>query len=424
MLVGRPAQEARAQGKIKIVSIPIPAIKDIGRSLGYLGYPSHSRTINLTTDEPHPHYASIGALDTFTDSLLMWAYDRQCQCDPRNKPYYLDCMKGLADGRHSSDLEMKYVLATSAGEYGLNEIEDAYRFFALNMNSDLTDDVIIGNYQSRVESAPRQKEEARNCLRKIARARNSEKIEAVANDSTMSLNEALEYLGVSQDIESGLICSAASVLVCRLHFLLTSSVRANNLQVGEMDSDRSRIASALRVIATERGGDTELNRMAKEVGGDADVAWAYNTLDIKYRTISDENVIYYYKTKTSGEFDNQKSQNDYKKALQIIADDRESQFLWAKIADPEAEVLTPNEPVGLDNIGNTCYLNSLLQFYYTIKAVREVVVNIDKYQMDLNSPSAEDDIMKKQVGGRKIKKFEVIKAQKCTFWKPLSAPCC
>jgi ubiquitin carboxyl-terminal hydrolase 25/28 len=155
--------------------------------------------------------------------------------------------------------------------------------------------------------------------------------------------------------------------------------------------------------------------MARDVGGDADLTWAYNDLDIKNRNITDETILYYYKTKTGVDTDNLKSQKDHAKALQIIADDRESDFLWAKIADPEAVVLTPNEPVGLDNIGNTCYLNSLLQFYYTIKAVRELVLNIDKYRMDLNSSNAEDDIRNKQVGGRKIKTFEVIKAQKCMF---------
>lgn len=213
MISERPVQESKGNTKMRIVTIPMSAMKDIARSLGYWQYPTHSRTVDLSM-EPHPHYASLGVIDNFTDEMLMWAYDRQCECDSHNKPYYLDCLKGFADGRQSSDLQTKYVMATSAGEYGLKEIEDAYRFFALDIKSTLTDDVIIGNYQSRIESAPRQKDEARNCLRKIARARNSEKIESVANDSTMSLNEALEFLGVTQDIESGLICSQASVMVC------------------------------------------------------------------------------------------------------------------------------------------------------------------------------------------------------------------
>lgn len=187
-------------------------MKDIKRSLGFYGYPTNSRNVDLSV-EPHPHYASLGALDNFADELLIWAYDRQCECDPRNRPYYLDCLSGLASGRDSVDLQTKVVMATSAGEYGLKEIEDAYKFFILDPNDNLTDDHIIGNYISRIESAPRQKDEARNCLRKIARARNSDKIEAVANDKTMSHNEALEYLGVSEDIDSETVIAVSEAMV-------------------------------------------------------------------------------------------------------------------------------------------------------------------------------------------------------------------
>ncbi len=165
------------------------------------------------SSEEHPHYASLGAVDQFTDELLSWAYDRQCECDPANKPYYLDCLADIAKGRQSSDLETKVVMATSAGQHGLKEIEDAYRFFALDPATVEGDDYIIGVYATRVEAAPRQKDEARQCLRVIASARNSEKIEAVANDQTMSFEEALEFLNVTQDTPSDSIEAAAIALV-------------------------------------------------------------------------------------------------------------------------------------------------------------------------------------------------------------------
>lgn len=195
---------------------------DINRSLGFNNYPKKSRNVDLTI-EPHPHYASLGALDTFTDDLLIWAYDRQCECDPRNRPYYLDCLSGLANGRQSSDLQTRVVMATSAGEFGLQEIEDAYKFFVLDPNGSLTDDHIIGTYKSRIESAPLQREEARQCLRKIAKARDSDKIEAVANDKTMSTDEALEFLQVTADTASDGVIAMAEVMVSCLALVIASS---------------------------------------------------------------------------------------------------------------------------------------------------------------------------------------------------------
>lgn len=68
-------------------------------------------------------------------------------------------------------------------------------------------------------------------------------------------------------------------------------------------------------------------------------------------------------------------------------------------------------PVGLCNIGNTCYLNSLLQFYFTIKPLRDMVLNFDLYQEDLN----EAILRTKRVGGRIVTVKEVERAKICSY---------
>jgi len=81
--------------------------------------------------------------------------------------------------------------------------------------------------------------------------------------------------------------------------------------------------------------------------------------------------------------------------------------------DPAAESVqyAPEEwPVGLANIGNTCYLNSLLQFYFSIKPIREMILDIDKYKMEIT----EENLKAKRVGGRLVDKAEVTRAQEFT----------
>lgn len=193
---------------------PAVALKHIERSLAYFDYPTRNRTIDLSASE-HPHYLSLGAVENFTDQLLEWAYDRQCQNDPANKAYYLDCLEGIARGRDSSDLQMRVVMATSAGNHGLKAIEESYKFFDLTPEAAEGDDHIMGVYKSRIASAPRQKDEARQCLAIIAKHRESAKIEELVNDKTMTYEEALELLSVAQDTASDSIEASAIAVVSR-----------------------------------------------------------------------------------------------------------------------------------------------------------------------------------------------------------------
>jgi len=213
----RPANEQLVLRQ-QVQFLPKAALPIIVRSLQYTDYPttvrSRTKPVNLEALE-HPHYASLGAVEDFSDELLAWAYDRQCRCDPANKPYYLDCLSGIADGRSSEDLQTKAVMAESSGEYGQQAIEDAYKFFGLDYKTREGDDHIMGLYRSRIESAPRQKDEARKYLLIIGKARNSDKIETLANDRAMSYEEAMEFLQVSEEVTSDFIESAAVAMVCR-----------------------------------------------------------------------------------------------------------------------------------------------------------------------------------------------------------------
>ena len=47
------------------------------------------------------------------------------------------------------------------------------------------------------------------------------------------------------------------------------------------------------------------------------------------------------------------------------------------VASDQMEQVDLNLPPGLDNLRNTCYLNSILQYLYTVTPVRELVLNYD-----------------------------------------------
>lgn len=105
-----------------------------------------------------------------------------------------------------------------------------------------------------------------------------------------------------------------------------------------------------------------------------------------------------------------------KQAAQELAHESES-----GIGMVSADSGTPVDfslPVGLDNIGNTCYLNSLLQYLFTVKPVRDVVFDYDDLKLGLS----EDAIEKRRIGGNKMQmdrgEAVVADACKCTHNPP------
>jgi ubiquitin carboxyl-terminal hydrolase 25/28 len=54
--------------------------------------------------------------------------------------------------------------------------------------------------------------------------------------------------------------------------------------------------------------------------------------------------------------------------------------------------------MGLHNIGNTCYLNSLLQYLFTVKPIRDIVFNYDSLRLELN----DENIQARRLGGNKM----------------------
>jgi len=188
------------------------ALPDLEVLLGCVHRMKRSRHVDLTIPE-HPHYASLGAIDDFIDDHVVWAYDRQCLVDPANKPYYFDCLKGVAKGRESEDLDTKVAIAVSAGEVGQDEIDAAYRYFGLDSVFDEGDHHIAGLYKSRIESAPRQKDEAREQLAVLAKSRDSMILDELVNDKTLTYQEAMKFLNVTAFTDADTVVAQATVLV-------------------------------------------------------------------------------------------------------------------------------------------------------------------------------------------------------------------
>lgn len=181
------------------------------------------------------------------------------------------------------------------------------------------------------------------------------------------------------------------------------------------DGGKEDVAKALLVLAEARDDDVVLRNAAMNMAPEessVSIDEAKRLLHVKDE-MNDDTVWTYYCSLKAEAGVAMGTQEKLLAALETIANQRSSQYLAAKLKDPNAnppvQRASAAQPVGLQNIGNTCYLNSLLQYYYTVKAIREVVMNFDEHRM----PMTPENISKKRVGGRAVTQSEVLKAQQC-----------
>lgn len=140
-----------------------------------------------------------------------------------------------------------------------------------------------------------------------------------------------------------------------------------------------------------------------------DAGEAYQLLGIDDRTTEDSIIDTVFHMRAQ---ENPSSTTSYQKALRTIAEDRNSAMLLHSVGLRQHGAPASVEwPVGLQNIGNTCYLNSLLQFFFTVSGLRDVVLDFDNVKMDLS----EESVNKKQVSARRVNVKEIKRSQNCKF---------
>jgi ubiquitin carboxyl-terminal hydrolase 25/28 len=136
-------------------------------------------------------------------------------------------------------------------------------------------------------------------------------------------------------------------------------------QISDTPASKDLARRAVALIAESRKSKALFHFLetGEMEAAEMDVGEAFQLLQIPDRTVDDNSIFAAYSVCCSdapGQIDT------YRKALSIIAREKQSPFLSSVLADDStqsARALT-DWPVGLNNIGNTCYLNSLLLLFY------------------------------------------------------------
>ncbi|KAI9885242.1 MAG: hypothetical protein M1823_002981 [Watsoniomyces obsoletus] len=392
LINGRPWAE-KAKAKLNVAFRPNPALKDFERALGSLDYHRASSkrltSIDLTTPDSTA-YSGLGALSDFSDKLIIFAYERQTACDPDSAPHYLSCLKEIAQDRQSEELTTQVALLESTGQISQLDIDAAYQYLQIDPSQD--DASVIGAFQARISDAPIQEAEARQHLQVVGTARRSESIKAAATNKITTYQEALAWLGADENTSDEFIIT-----------LLTMKSSEPNFWEDPLG------AEVLRLIAEARQTSSALLEWmaSNQLGGGREMNedQAYARLGVEDRSLDDDTVVALYEIRV-GELPSEAEQ--LRKALTVIGEARKSHRIAAHLHDPQGmQVDLSRWPVGLENIGNTCYLNSLLQFYFTLKPLRELILDFHRVEMTVTPES----LTNKRVGGRMVSAREIDRAK-------------
>ncbi|KAF1843760.1 ubiquitin C-terminal hydrolase-like protein [Cucurbitaria berberidis CBS 394.84] len=378
---------------------PTPSRGNIERILGCDDYDKvkgRIETRSTNHEEDHPHYAGLGAVGDFSDALVLFAFSRQAEQDMVNQFYYFECLKDIALGRKSDDLGTQVAVLASKGLTTKTALEFAYQYFNIDPSHAgvISDEHIIGCFKALLpDISSSQADEARKQLRVLGDARNSDKIRVEASDTIETEEQAFAWLELDSGTTDDFIQTMFSI----------------KTQDNPTCLDTAR--KAVLVIANKRQSQRLRDFLDKGTMSEPemDVGEAYALFQVDNRTLAlDLDVL-----KTTVDVANPGDVEKLQKAFAIIQQDQaqnhNNRIVGA--SQPEARRNSyPLEtwPVGLRNIGNTCYLNSVLQFLFTIKPLRELILKCDEYMED-PSPDALKD---KKVGRTVVTADRVITAQK------------
>lgn len=331
-------------------------------------------------------------------SLIVEAYERQITINPARASHYLHCLAAIGKLRGGEDsiiIEQAVQLAYAQGKYTEDDVICAHQYFGFEYGDpNLTEDTIIGKYHAYVSSIsqPDQMSEAARQLWRVGDSLNSQRIRDVSEERVTTAEQAFVYLGVDEQTADDFIIT-----------MFTTKLSDNPSCRDVARKAVQLIADARQSVALKHFLDT-----GETVEGEMDVGDAYRMLQIPDRTAEADAIMAAY---TICVDENPNQAEVYNRALGIIAketDDSELKAMAGISTEPERD--RSEWPVGLQNIGNTCYLNSLLQFYFSIRPFRQMVLDIERYQMDLDDTQG---LAQKQVGSRKVMRKEVERSLQC-----------
>lgn len=287
--------------------------------------------------------------------------------------YYLECIQAISEFRGTEQLQIKVATLQSQDMVSRRDLRAAYHFLGV-MSSD-SDEHILNNFSARQANSSRHtQDENRQALGKIGLVRQSTMLIKASKQELETYEDALNWLGADKSIDDSFVVSMLA------------------MRTEDNPSDTEMARKAATIIGTSRGSSIISDWLSGKQSShemSADEALRHLNIGTDLQSFDEVTLQAIFESARSDRPGTQTEEAiaAIQKAMSNPSDSRPSQ-LW---------------PVGLTSHGNTCYLNSLLQYYFSVKPLREIVLDYEKYQLDTTMQSKKAE----RVGQRIITNVEI-----------------
>lgn len=280
------------------------------------------------------------------ESMLWYACLCQGQTHPEDREKYFDALCRVTRNRENASaelrkyieeeqLELAIVKSTREAQADSDPLSRAYRTFDLSHSA--SEEMVILQFLHNLKAASAaERKKLRQDLSLIGRDRKS--LDILQSAHSFEPEEAMEFLGLPVDADPAFI-----------------PIQVNANVNEDKNIDRLLVAGALKSLLAKKYNNGD--------HGDMEALATVLELEAREPWMSEGDSI-------------------------TVAPKPNSQTVGGTSVDTSL-------PVGLMNIRNTCYLNSILQYFNTVLPVRSVVLNWEDYKLE----PTEENISTRRLGG-------------------------
>ncbi|SCU93337.1 LAMI_0E14004g1_1 [Lachancea mirantina] len=348
------------------------------------------------------HVINLCASLSYGDHEIIKNYEIQSSLDPKNIGVYFDALSFIANTKGS------YQLLAFCGKQnvvGQESLSAALALFEISPDEvipeTISDDVLLGLYRKQFKTASSQRRsDLKNALRLFAKFKDSRKLKFyVDHEPYEHAQKAYHLLGIDESVDVDVIETAYTIKISDSPGL-------------RLDCDRAlyTLAVAKRNLALFSFLDQECPSFEEFYGTHI---WSYSEA-LKFLHVnenaSDEVVLEVFQRMWGLE---KSPPPDHfllmRSALDKIRKERNSKLIqhFQDTGIVDVTYLPAGKwPAGLNNIGNTCYLNSLLQYYFCISSLRKYVLEYHETFADYLQRQESCD-RQRRIGGREVSQPEV-----------------